>query len=107
MANRVRVPRPTGYTVQLRGKAGTPTAAITLNGTYQATFKAYAFDVLISGLYDLYEDPAGGSAYVQMVDWDDGNSKWVEGSDMVIHKDGHGDATGLIEPGDTTFAKPF
>ena len=98
MANRVHIVRPSSYTVQLRGVSGSTTNGITLNGTWQAGLGAFYFDVVTSGLYELWEDPLGGASYAQNTDWDDGNGKWVEGSNMITHIDGHGNASGKIEP---------
>jgi hypothetical protein len=80
MANPVRVRFTSSLSsAQLRGVTGEPTDGITLQGTYQAAFDAFKFDVNVSGLYEKFEDPLGGSSYTQDTGW---GTKFVNGDDL-------------------------
>jgi len=72
-----------GYTAQLRGVAGTNTAGIVLQGTYQSGWDMHVFDVLVSGPYELWFDPNGGSTYSKDSVWSGSTGKLVFGQDMI------------------------
>lgn len=71
-----------GYTAQLRGKTGTVTAGITLNGSYQSGWDMFVFDVAKSGLYDLWVDPNGGTTYSKDSIWSGSSGKGILGKDF-------------------------
>ena len=69
-ANVVKIRLPgSGYSTQLRGVAGTRTAGITLTGTYNAGWDMYLFNLLITGVYELWYDTTGGSTYSKDAVW--------------------------------------
>ena len=78
---KLRLP-DSGYTAQLRGKAGKVTAGITLTGVYQSSWDMYFFDVLISGPYDLWVDPNGGTTYSKDSIWSGATGKGIFGQDI-------------------------
>ena len=87
---RIRM-RGSSYSAQLRGVAGSPTAGITINGTYSSRYLSHEFLVTVTGDYKLYYDPIGGSSYVYDSYWDDGqNGKTIYADDLVTHMHGHG-----------------
>jgi len=79
---RIKMPR-FNYSTQLRGVVATRTHGISVNGTYSETFKMHEFDVSVTGLYQLYADPAGGSSYVLVTDWGGAVGKVVPGNDFA------------------------
>ena len=68
-------------TAQLRGIAMTPTAGITVQGSYVAGLMMHQFSVAISGMYTLWEDILGGSNYSRRTDWSGTAGKFVQGGD--------------------------
>ena len=78
----IRLPG-SGYTAQLRGVAGTNTSAITLQGNYSSSWDAHVFQMQISGLYELWVDPAGGSTYSKDARWSGGFGKLKLGWDFA------------------------
>ncbi len=80
---KVRLPLST-YSAQLIGITGTSTAGITLSATYKASWDAHFFDVLISGPYDLWVDPAGGSNYSKDSNWSGSTGKVILGGDYGV-----------------------
>jgi len=82
MANPVKIPISEDATAQLRGVSGTVTDGITLNGVYSSGWLCHVFQVLISGAYELWVDPAGGSSYSKDSTWSGASGKWVPGEDF-------------------------
>src|SRR4030067_3833571 len=92
MANPVRVRFTSSLSsAQLRGVTGEPTDGITLQGTYQAAFAAFKFNGAVSGLYEKFEDPLGGSSYAQDTAWGTKQllSDVVEGIDKKVFGQRH------------------
>lgn len=88
-ANPVKVRFPaSAYSSQLRGVAGSRTAGITLTGSYNAGWDMYIFSVLITGLYELWFDPAGGSTYSKDSVWSGTGGKIVFGEDFALSLEG-------------------
>lgn len=71
-----------GYSAQLRGKAGTATAGEVIQGSYDSGWQQHVFLLLKSGFYDLYVDPAGGSTYSKDSVWSGDEGKVVTGRDL-------------------------
>jgi len=84
MANPVKIPLPnSSYSAQLRGVTGKNTEGIIIQGSYDANWDMYVFNVDISGPYELYVDPAGGTNYTKDSVWSGPTGKWVPGQDMI------------------------
>jgi hypothetical protein len=80
-ANLVRIPLASSdYSAQLRGITATRTAGLTIQGSYNGTSEMFEFSITVSGRYDLYYDPAGGSSYVKDTNWSGANGRWVPAS---------------------------
>ena len=73
---------PSGYTCQLRGKTGTRTAEIILQGVFNANWNCFIFDVEATGFYDLYFDVNGGSNYTKDSVWSGTYGNLVDGYDF-------------------------
>ena len=78
---RIRMPTP-NYSAQLRGVTNTRTVGITVQGAYDNKYNAHEFLIIITGPYELWGDPAGGSSYVEDTDWGLTDGKWIVGSDI-------------------------
>ena len=72
-----------GYTAQLRGITGTRTAGIILQGAYNAGWDMHVFQILVTGLYDLWFDIAGGSNYSKDSIWSGTGGKICFGEDFA------------------------
>ena len=84
-ANIVKIRLPAiDYTAQLRGVTGKSTAGITLQATYNAGWDMYLFSVLVTGLYELWFDVAGGSNYSKDSIWSGSGGKIVFGEDFAL-----------------------
>ena len=86
MANPVKIrlaSSGSGYTAQLRGISGKNTAGITLQGGYNAGWDMHVFNVLVTGPYNLWFDPAGGSTYSKDSAWSGITGKLVFGQDFI------------------------
>lgn len=83
MANPVKIPLESGASAQLRGISGTATEDIVLNGTYNEGWQCHIFQVLISGPYELWIDPLGGTDYVKDSAWSGATGKFVPGQDLI------------------------
>ena len=87
---RIRL-RSSSYSAQLRGITGTPTVGISINGSYSSKYLSHYFLVSVTGDYELYYDPLGGTSYIEDTDWDDGqDGKTIYADDIVEHIHGHG-----------------
>ena len=87
---RIRL-RSSSYSAQLRGITGTPTVGISINGSYSSRYLSHEFLVSVTGNYELYVDPLGGSSYSEDTYWDDGqDGKTIYADDLVEHVHGHG-----------------
>ncbi len=80
---RINLPDST-YTAQLRGKTGTRTAGLIVQGTWNgsSSIRSFEFSVTVSGRYDLYVDPAGGTSYAKQSTWGKTLGKIVTGTDF-------------------------
>jgi len=80
---RINMPDST-YHAQLRGKSGTRTAAQIYQGTWNgsSSIRSFEFYVTVTGRYDLYIDPAGGSSYSLQSTWGKTPGKMVIGTDL-------------------------
>lgn len=81
-AQKVRFPA-SGYSAQLRGVSGSRTDGITLQGSYNAGWDVHVFNVLVTGLYELWFDPAGGSTYSKDSVWSGTGGKIILGEDFA------------------------
>lgn len=72
-----------GYTAQLRGKAGTRTAGLVVTGTYKSALKSHEFKVAVTGPYDLYVDATGGTSYIKDSNWSGTSGKDIYGTDLT------------------------
>jgi len=68
---------------RLVGIANTPTAGLTVDGTYTYTLLMHDFPVAVTGNYILQEDPLGGTSYVTRADWSDATGKFILGKDAI------------------------
>lgn len=82
MANPVYIAIAEGSSCQLRGVSGTLTHGEVIQGVWNANWKSYFFDVQISGAYELWVDPAGGTSYSKDATWSGATGKWVPGQDF-------------------------
>lgn len=86
--NNVWIKRPLStYTVQLRGVTGKNTAGITIQGVYNASFAAFGFAIETSGVYQLWEDPLGGSSYARNAEWDYSDTEPANSGKIVLGGD--------------------
>jgi len=72
-----------GYSAQLRGVSGTRTAGVTLTGSYKSNFKAHQFDVVLTGEYELWIDPAGGTNFSKDSGWSYSNGQLIAAPDLT------------------------
>lgn len=79
---RIRMPNPT-YAAQLRGVAGTRTDGLTVTGSYSSYYRMHVFSVAVSGRYQLYADPAGGTAWALVSTWGGTYGKTIPGDDIA------------------------
>ena len=95
------------YTAQLRGVVGTRTASEAVNGAWSTTYKLHEFDVTVTGRYQLYVDPAGGTSYVLVSSWGKTNGKHIPGYDQATFWENISDSTNQLLStgiGDTSVA---
>lgn len=82
MANPVYIVLAEGSSCQLRGVTGTLTEGQVIQGQWNANWQAFFFDVEISGAYELWFDPNGGTSYSKDSTWSGATGKWVPGQDF-------------------------
>ena len=82
MANPVYIAVAEGSSCQLRGVSGSMTDGEIISGVWNSGFSAFFFNVDISGAYELWVDPAGGTSYSKDSTWSGSTGKWVPGQDF-------------------------
>ena len=71
-----------GVSAQLRGIAGTQTDGLSIDGTYSSVYDAHEFIISVSGRYELWTDPLGGTDYAKVSSWGGTDGKYIPSSDL-------------------------
>ena len=78
---RIRLDTST-VSAQLRGISGTVTDGVILDGSYSSEYNAHEFSVSISGQYELWTDPLGGTSYSKVSSWGGVSGKYIPSDDL-------------------------
>lgn len=96
------------YSARLIGPSGAKTDGLVIDGVYDEDRDVHEFLVEVSGPYELYVDPTGGTSYSLDTAWGKDGGKVLLGRDAQTHFAGHGNnSAGTIMPEETTFVEDF